>query len=161
MLLALLAASCVGKSAAASHGALVKSAQIGKTSRSDCLGWPLGKSKDAMIADIVLIDLRYDRADLRSLLGYAKAHDVERGGRYEMRKLPFLNIWTHPWNNPGCKAESSLMFSLAFDGQSASLMFVALQPGYDWQVFFDELAILERAALGDAVYGKRQAEPIA
>jgi hypothetical protein len=33
-------------------------------------------------------------------------------------------------------------------------------PGYDWKIFLDELARLERAALDDVVYGKRRAEPI-
>ena len=52
------------------------------------------------------------------------------------------------------------MFSLEFDLNTASLMSVMLQPGYDWQVFLDELATLERAALGEVGYGKRRAEPI-
>jgi hypothetical protein len=102
----------------------------------------------------VQIKLRYDQADLKSLLAYAHAHEVERGGRYDLRIPPRLNIWTHTWINPGCRAESSLMFSLEFDWNSASLMSVMLQPGYDWAMFLDELAQLERAALGNLVYGK-------
>jgi hypothetical protein len=35
-----------------------------------------------------------------------------------------------------------------------------LQPDYDWEIFLDELAKLERAALGDVVYGRRRAEPM-
>ena len=114
-----------------------------------------------MNAKNVRINLGYDRGDLKSLLRYAKAHDVERDGRYDIRKPPRLNIWTHNWIHPGCRAESSLMFSLLFDWNTASLMSVVLQPGYDWAIFLDELARLERAALGDTVYGKRRAEPIA
>ena len=114
-----------------------------------------------MNAEHVRINLRYDRADLKRLLQYAKAHDVECDGRYDIRRPPRLNIWTHTWSNPGCRAESSMMFSLEFDWHTASLMSVVLQPGYDWAVFLDELARLERAALGDVVYGKRRAEPIA
>ena len=106
-----------------------------------------------MNAENVRVNLRYDRTDLNSLLRYAKAHDVELDGRYDIRKPPRLNIWTHNWINPGCEAESSLMFSLEFDWNTASLMSVMLQPGYDWQIFLDELAKLERAALGDVVYG--------
>jgi hypothetical protein len=67
----------------------------------------------------VQIDLRYDRADLKLLLRYAKAHDVERGGRYDIRRPPRLNIWTHNWTHPGCRAESLLMFILDFDWHSA------------------------------------------
>jgi hypothetical protein len=107
----------------------------------------------------VRITLRYGRAYLKSLLRYVHVHDVERGGRYDMRRPPYLNIWTHTWINPGCRAESSLMFSLEFDGDTASLMSVLLQPGYDWAIFLDELARLERAALGDVVYGQHRGEP--
>jgi hypothetical protein len=51
------------------------------------------------------------------------------------------------------------MFSLAFDWKTASLMSVVLLPGYDWDTFVDELATLERAALGNSVYGRRRREP--
>lgn len=117
--------------------------------------------ENAMDAKNVRINLPYERADLKSLVQYAKTHDVELDGRYDIRTPPCLNIWTHNWTNPGCKAESSLMFTLEFDLKTASLMSVTLRPGYDWAVFLDELASLERMALGDVVYGKRRAEPIA
>ena len=68
-----------------------------------------------MNAENVWMNLRYDQANLISLLRYVHAHDVERGGRYDIRKPPRLNIRTHTWINPGCRAESSLMFSLEFD----------------------------------------------
>jgi hypothetical protein len=89
-----------------------------------------------MNVDIVRINLRYELADLELLFRYASAHDVERNGRYDIRKPPCLNIWTHTWLNPGCKAESSLMFALEFDRNTASLMLVLLQPGYDWMGLF-------------------------
>jgi hypothetical protein len=107
------------------------------------------------------VNLRYNRADLKLLLRYAKVHDIERGGRYDIQSLPpCLSIWTHTWSNPGCRAESSLMFSLEFNWKTASLTSVMLVPGYDWQVFLDELARLEKAALGDVVYGRRLGEPV-
>jgi hypothetical protein len=107
----------------------------------------------------VRVNLRYDRAELKSLFRYAKDHDIELDGRYDIRIPSRLNIWTHTWSNPGCREESSLMFSLEFDRKSASLMSVSLQTGYDWEIFLDELARLERAALGDVVYGKNRCEP--
>jgi hypothetical protein len=112
-----------------------------------------------MKSKTVRINLQYDQADLKSLLRYARAHDVDRAGRYDIRRPPRLNIWTHTWIHPGCKAESTLMFSLEFDWNASSLMSVMLQPGYDWAIFLDELARLERAALGDVVYGKNRCEP--
>ena len=36
-----------------------------------------------MQAQTVRINLQYDRADLKQILRYAKAHDVERNGRYD------------------------------------------------------------------------------
>jgi hypothetical protein len=48
-----------------------------------------------MNAKHVRINLGYDQADLKLLLRYAHVHDVERGGRYDIRKPPRLNIWTH------------------------------------------------------------------
>jgi hypothetical protein len=113
-----------------------------------------------MNAENVRVNLRYEQADLKSLLRYAVAHDVGRDGRYDIRKPPRLNIWTHTWTNQACKAESTLMFRLEFAWNTTSLMWVTLQRGYGWEVFLDELATLERAALGDMVYGKRRAEPI-
>jgi hypothetical protein len=113
-----------------------------------------------MEAEIVLVNLRYDRADLIALLRFAKAHDVERNGRYDIRMLPRLNIWTHSWLSPGCRAESTLMFSVEIDWNNSSLKSVVVRPGYDWEIFLDELAKLETAALGNAVNGKLRREPI-
>ncbi len=112
-----------------------------------------------MQAQSVRINLRYERAELKQILRYAKAHDVERNGRYDFRIPPLLNMWTHTWSNTGCKAESCLMFSLEFDWKTASLMAVVLLPGFDWEAFVDELARLESAALGKSVYGRRRHEP--
>jgi hypothetical protein len=66
---------------------------------------------------------------------------------------PRLNIWTHTWSNAGCREESSLMFSMEFDWSTGSLISVWLQPEYNWTIFLDELARLERAALGSRIYG--------
>ena len=104
-----------------------------------------------MQAQTVQVNLRYDRADLKQILRYAKAHDVERNGRYDFRTPPRLHIWTHTWGNAGCKAESCVMFSLTFDWKTASLLSVVLMPGFDWKGFLDELMRLERAALGNPV----------
>lgn len=114
-----------------------------------------------MNAKNVRVNLQYDWKELRSLFSYAQAHDVQRAaGRYDTRTPPWLNIWTHAWSHPGCKAESSLMFSLAFDCGTALLMSLVLHPGYDWELFLDELATLEWAALGYPAYGRRRAEAV-
>jgi hypothetical protein len=122
---------------------------------------PLCKdSRGAVNAENVRINLRYSRVELRFLFRYALSHDVELGGRYDTRILSCLNIWTHNWINSGCRAESSLMFSLELDCGTGSLKSVKVQPGFDWEIFLDELAKLERAALGSVLYGKRRGERI-
>jgi hypothetical protein len=115
--------------------------------------------KDHALPQAVRVDLRYDPADVKIIHWYARAHDVERGGRYDVRLRPRLNIWTHTWAIPCCRVESTLMFSLAFSGKTASLQAVLMQPGYDWETFLDELARLETAALGNVVHGKLRAKP--
>jgi hypothetical protein len=112
-----------------------------------------------MQAQTMRINLRYDSAELKQILLYAKAHDVEQDGRYDFRRPPRLNIWTHTWTNAGCREESCMMFGLEFDWKTASLMTVMLRLGYDWECFLDELARLERAAMGNTVYGKSRCEP--
>ena len=113
------------------------------------------KAGNAMTTQTVRINLRYDRAELKQILWYAKDHDVDQNGRYDFRMPPRLNIWTHTWGNAGCKEESCVMFSLELDWNTASLMSVLLMRGYSWEIFLDELARLEMAALGDTVYGRR------
>ena len=112
-----------------------------------------------MNAQTVRINLRYDRDELKQILQYAKAHDVDHHGRYDFKMPPHLNIWTHNWSNAGCKAESCVMFRLTFDWKTASLMSVMLLPGFDWEGFVDELVGLERAALGKSVYGSCRRKP--
>ena len=51
------------------------------------------------------------------------------------------------------------MFSLEFDWKTAALISVVLMRGFDLQAFLDELATLERAALGKSVYGRRRRRP--
>jgi hypothetical protein len=127
--------------------------------RSRYLPPPCKDSRGAMNAKNVHVDLQYGRIEMKFFFRYAKAHDVELGGRYDTRIPSCLNIWTHNWVNSGCRAESSLMFSLEVDCDTASLTSVKVQPGFDWQVFLDELARLEEAALGGVMYGKRCCQP--
>ena len=101
------------------------------------------------------INLRYKRAELKQILRYAKAHDVERNGRYDFKQPPRLNIWTHAWRNTGCRDESCVMFSLKFNRKTSALISVVRMPGFDFEAFVDELAMLETAALGKSVYGRQ------
>ena len=111
-----------------------------------------------MLAQTVRINLRYDRADLKQILRYANAHDVERNGRYDFWIPPSLNIWTHTWSNAGCKAEACVMFSLEFDWKTASLMSVMLSWATTGKAFSTNWRG-RMAALGNAVHGKSRCKP--
>jgi len=108
----------------------------------------------------VRINLQYEPAELKQILRYAKAHDVSQGGRYDIREPHRLDVWTHVWGNTACREESCLMFRLEFDLKTFTLMSVELMPGFDWQAFVDELAMLEREAVGQSIDGSTRHGPI-
>jgi hypothetical protein len=54
------------------------------------------------------VDYRYSQDQLEALFRQAREEDVEHGGRFDTGSAA-LNIWTHPWNNPAMRDESSLM----------------------------------------------------
>jgi hypothetical protein len=101
------------------------------------------------------MSLWYDDEDLAAIFDYAEAHQVEENGRYDVSRPSRINIWTHTWSTPALKDESSIMFSVVFDSESGTLTSVMMLPGFDMDVFFDELARLEWPALGRLVHGKR------
>ena len=51
-----------------------------------------------------------------------------------------------------------MKFSLEVDWKTTTLMFVVLMPGFDWDAFVDELAMLEMVALGKPIYGRTRRE---
>jgi hypothetical protein len=110
------------------------------------------------VTEKLRVNLRYEQADLKCIRRYAKSHDVERQGRYDVRLPRHLTIWTHHWGSTGSRAESRPMFSLEFNWKTGSLVSVRMQPGFDWHIFLDELARLEKASLGKTVYGQRRGE---
>ena len=122
-------------------------------------GGPSRNARNPIQTQYIRINLRYESPELKQILGYAKGNDVEQGGRYEIRGPRRLNIWTHTWCNTACRDESCLMFCLEFDLKTSTLMSVALMPYFDWEAFVDELAMLERAALGRSIYGSTRHGP--
>ena len=40
----------------------------------------------------------YARSELEALFAYARAHNVEPGGRYDARSVA-INVWSHHWLN--------------------------------------------------------------
>ena len=61
------------------------------------------KARNVIQTQSVRITLRYERAELKRILRYVKAHDVERDGRYDFKLPPRLNIWTHACATPDAR----------------------------------------------------------
>jgi hypothetical protein len=51
------------------------------------------------------VDFAYTRPELEALSRYARAHDVERGGRYDARSAA-INVWSHHWLHPATREGS-------------------------------------------------------
>jgi hypothetical protein len=54
------------------------------------------------------VDFAYTRPELAALFRYARAHDVEWGGRYDARSAVIL-LWSHHWQHPATKADSEIL----------------------------------------------------
>jgi hypothetical protein len=51
------------------------------------------------------VDFPDPRPELEALFRYARAHDVEKGGRYDARSACLL-LWSHHWLTPATRDES-------------------------------------------------------
>ena len=101
-----------------------------------------------MNAEFVRVNLRYDQADLESLFRYARAHDVVQAGRYDLRRSPPAQHLDAHLGQSSLPGRIVADVQPRIDRNTASLMSVIVQPGYDWPVFLDELARLEKRRWG-------------
>jgi hypothetical protein len=56
------------------------------------------------------VDFPDTRAELEATSRYARAHDVEKGGRYDARAACIL-LWSHHWLHPATREESEIIAS--------------------------------------------------
>jgi hypothetical protein len=54
------------------------------------------------------VDFAYTRQELLALFRYARAHDVERGGRYDARSSAII-LWSHHWQHPATRLDSEVI----------------------------------------------------
>src|SRR5262245_24071759 len=102
----------------------------------------------------VAVDYRYSREQLHARFDLARAQDVEKGGRYDVRSGA-INIYTHPWNSPIMQEESTLMGIIyAFWAEENRLWRVEIEERFSFEDLLQELGTLEEKALGSKVHGR-------
>jgi hypothetical protein len=98
------------------------------------------------------VDFAYTRPELEALFRYARAHDVEQGGRYDARSAA-INLWAHHWLHPATKFDSELMGSFYFSWEPPSLWQIECDEGFSLEDLMQELGRLELKVLGRVKHG--------
>jgi hypothetical protein len=67
-------------------------------------------------------------------MGYARGHDVERGGIYDARSAA-INVWSHSWTTPELRQASKLIGTITLawgvpHDDLATLVELCVEPGY-------------------------------
>jgi len=99
------------------------------------------------------MDFAYTRSELEALFRYARAHDVEQGGRYDARSAA-LNLWSHHWLHPATRAESEILGTFYVRwGDTPALYEIECDEGFSLEDLMAELGRLELQALGYVKHG--------
>jgi hypothetical protein len=98
------------------------------------------------------VDFAYTRPELEALFRYARAHDVEQGGRYDARSAA-INVWSHHWLHPATKFDSELVGSLYFSWEPPLLWQIETDEGFALEDLMAVLGQLELQALGRVKHG--------
>jgi hypothetical protein len=99
------------------------------------------------------VDFAYTRPELEALFRYARAHDVERGGRSDARSAA-INVWSHHWANDATREESDLIGTFyARWTDPPTLWAIETEPGFSLDDLMAVLGQLELQALGRVKHG--------
>lgn len=99
------------------------------------------------------VEFAYTRPELEALFAYARAHDVERGGRYDARSACIL-VWSHHWLHEATKEDSDLLGTFYVRwGEAPVLWEIECEAGFDLEDLMGELGRLELQALGRVKHG--------
>ena len=99
------------------------------------------------------VDFAYTRPELEALFHYARAHDVEKGGRYDARSTAII-LWSHHWLHPATREESETIGSFYFRwGDTTTLWEIETDEGFSLEDLLQELGRLELQALGRVKHG--------
>jgi hypothetical protein len=100
------------------------------------------------------VDFAYTRPELEALFCYARAHDVEAGGRYDARAAA-VNLWTHHWRHPATKEASELLGTFYVRWTDPPTLWqIETDEGFGLADLMQELGRLELAALGRVKHGE-------
>jgi hypothetical protein len=99
------------------------------------------------------VDFPYTRLELEALFQYARAHDVENGGRYDARAAA-INLWSHHWQHPATREESDVIGTFYVRwAPTPRLWQIETDEGFSLEDLMQELGRLELAALGYVKHG--------
>ena len=100
------------------------------------------------------VNLRYTKNQLLTLYNAAWIENVERGGRYDTPPAA-IEVWTPPWTTPEERQVTTLKGRLYLDWtRENQLTEIAVAEGFSESDILDELAILEKEALGRIIHGQ-------
>jgi len=126
-----------------------------------------------MIANIQVLHVRlgYSPEQADCIFDYLDCHRVTSGGRYRLEDSRIdsclgedgksdpdrfvVRVYTHRWLSPDLQEESTKMCSFRFNTGWPGIEYMTLAAAFDWDAAWAELAVLELAALGEIVHGRR------
>jgi len=120
-----------------------------------------------MNPDIQMLSVRigYSPGQADCLFDYLECHRVENGGRYKLEGYDendpdrfLVIIYTHPWVSPAAKDESTIICIFRFNASWPGIEHMSVALTFDWDAAWAELAVIEQAALGEILHGRRSSE---
>jgi hypothetical protein len=99
------------------------------------------------------VDFAYTRPELEALFAYARAHDVERGGTYDVRSAA-INLWSHHWLHDATRTESEILGTFYVRWTDPpTLWLIETEAGFGLEDLLAALGRLELVALGRVKHG--------
>jgi hypothetical protein len=98
------------------------------------------------------VDFAYTRQELEGLFGYARAHDVEKGGRYDARSAA-VSVWSHHWTYPATREVSEIIGTFSARWNPEVLWAIETDEGFSLEDLMRELGRWELKAVGRVKHG--------
>jgi hypothetical protein len=98
------------------------------------------------------VDFPYTRPELQALFRDARAHDVERGGRYDARSAA-VHLWSHQWLSHAMNGESEIIGSFYVRWDVPALDEIETEEGFGLEDLPQALGRWELDALGRVKHG--------
>jgi hypothetical protein len=98
------------------------------------------------------VEFAYTGPELATLFAYARAHDVEQGGRYDTRSAAII-LWSHHWQHPATREESEVIGTFYVRWDPFVLWEIETEEGFSLEDLMQALGRLELDALGYVKHG--------